>query len=104
MSFLSFIFIDLFKDVFDPQSSQSSPPPLPKKENENSVDLFPEGVESEDTFNDDPAKNMAEKMKQSNHLYLKIASKYMEPKPDEEQNHLELCSQEQFARRSSACH
>lgn len=60
---------DLFADVFDnfePVSEKPSKIPA-------DTEVVPVPV------NEDPTENMAEKMKQSDHLYLKIAAKYVEP-------------------------
>ena len=61
---------DMFEDVFNPQVSQESQPT--SNFNVKSKDFS--AIHSSD---DSVTENMAEKMKQSNHLYLKIASKYL---------------------------
>lgn len=66
---------DLFADVFGgPQKPDES---VKKTEENKEVDI------------EDPTVNMAEKMKQSEHLYLKIASKYMEPKENGSNDNIE---------------
>ena len=64
---------DMFEDVFNPQVSRLDQESRPTSDfNEKSKDFS--AIHSSD---DSVTENMAEKMKQSNHLYLKIASKYL---------------------------
>ena len=64
---------DMFEDVFDPQVSRLDRESRPTSDfNEKSKDFS-----AIDSADDSVTENMAEKMKQSNHLYLKIASKYL---------------------------
>ena len=64
---------DMFEDVFNPQVSRQDQEPRPTSSfNEKSKEFS--AIHSAD---DTVTENMAEKMKQSNHLYLKIASKYL---------------------------
>jgi hypothetical protein len=64
---------DMFEDIFDP--------PVPRLEQESQpTSNFKDkskDFSAIDSADDSVTENMAEKMKQSNHLYLKIASKYL---------------------------
>ena len=57
---------DLFADIFDSDERKSGQNVTPVQETQKTVE---------------EVENMAEKMKHSEHLYLKIASKYVEPEP-----------------------
>ena len=50
-----------------------------KADDDMFADVFNEPPSADVPSEDDPIANMAEKMKKSDHLYLKIASKYVEP-------------------------
>ena len=64
---------DMFEDIFDPQVSRLDRESEPTSNFKDTSKEF-SSIHSAD---DSVTENMAEKMKQSNHLYLKIASKYL---------------------------
>ena len=93
---------DMFKDVFDEEpdqtKSKSSIEVAIRTDKQMDDDLFadvfktPDIIDTDEIPTDvpksDPTENMAEKMKQSDHLYLKIASKYMERKGSDNKEEL----------------
>ena len=60
---------DIFEDVFDPQ--------VVKQSNQENLLKSSKSPSPNPSSEDYATDHMAEKMKQSNHLYLKIASKYL---------------------------